>query len=147
MISPNDEFNDYYNYINGNWLKTFNLPDEYSRYSTFNIISSKVEEKIIQIIYSISSTDDSYLTPNEVLIKNVYTKLTDNHNRNLDSNKPLYPLLKQIDDIGSWDDLSKIIGLLCILDMPVFLNISVFRDLRSNKNHLLYINELNLLLP
>jgi putative endopeptidase len=147
MINSQYEFNDYYNYINNHWFKIFNLPDEYSRFSTFNIISNKIEEKIIQIIYSISSTDNSYLTPNEILIKNIYTKLTDNHNRNLDSNKPLYQIYNQIDNIKTWDDLSKIIGLLCILDMSVFLNIRVEPDLHSNKNHLLYINELNLLLP
>ena len=142
-----EEFNDYYNYINNNWFKTFNLPDEYSKFSTFNIVSEKIDKQINQIINSISSMDNSYLSSNEILIKNLYNKLNNNYQRNNEDIMPLNKIFNEIDKIQSWNDLSKIIGFLTIFDMGVFLNIYISLDLKSNNKYLLHINELNLFLP
>ena len=48
MLHSEEKFNNYYSYINDKWFKTFNLPDEYSRISTFDLISNKIEKQIIQ---------------------------------------------------------------------------------------------------
>ena len=147
MLKSEEIFKDYYSYVNREWFKTFNLQDEYSRISTFEIISNKIEKQIINIILDTVSQNDSYLTPNEILLKNIYDKLYNKDTRNLNSNKPLFTLFNKINKIKSWDNLSEIIGLFSMLNIPIFLNISIGLDFKSNKNYLLNIYEFNLILP
>jgi predicted metalloendopeptidase len=147
MLHSEDKFKDYYSYVNSEWFKTYDLPDEYSRISTFEIISNNIEKQIIDIVSDIVSQDDSNLTPNELLLKNIHDKLYDTDTRNLNSNKPLFSLFNKIDEITSWSDLSKMIGLFSILDIFVFLNISIGLDFKSNKDYIIYVTEFNLILP
>ena len=147
MLQLEEKFKDYYSYVNKEWFKTYDLPDEYSRISTFEIISKQIEKQIVDIISDIVSQYDYFLTPNELLLKNIYNKLYDTNTRNLNSNKPLFSLFNKIDEITSWSDLSKMIGLFSILDLFVFLNVSIGLDFKSNKDYIIYITEFNLILP
>jgi predicted metalloendopeptidase len=147
MTDSEERFNDYYTHINKNWFKSFDLPDNYSRYSSFNIISDKIDTQVSNIIYSFASMDDSYLLPNQILVKDLYNKLSNTYLRTQESNKPLLPIFNKINEIQSWDDLSRMIGLFSILDIPIFLEINTCLDLKKNTNYLLYINEFNLILP
>ena len=44
MLQLEEKFKDYYSYVNKEWFKTYDLPDEYSRISTFEIISKQIKD-------------------------------------------------------------------------------------------------------
>ncbi|MFZ5618944.1 MAG: M13 family metallopeptidase [Pseudomonadota bacterium] len=52
-VDPGDDF---YAYVNGEWLKTFKIPDEYSSYGSFTVLAERSEERLKSIVESIPAT-------------------------------------------------------------------------------------------
>ncbi len=51
-VAPGDDF---YAHVNGKWLETFEIPDEYSSYGSFTMLAERSEERLKSIIEAISS--------------------------------------------------------------------------------------------
>jgi predicted metalloendopeptidase len=51
-IRPGDDF---YAYVNGDWLKSFKIPDEHSSYGSFTILAERSEERLKTIIEEINA--------------------------------------------------------------------------------------------
>ena len=47
MIKINDDF---YNYINSYWISTNSIPDDKSRWSHFDILEKKTDEKLMKYL-------------------------------------------------------------------------------------------------
>ena len=140
-------FKDFYSYTNSSWLKNFTLPDEYSRYSTFNIVASKIEKNIIGILDNLNFRSDQELDNEQKLVVILYRKLMDYDTRNQSGIKPLKPLFDLIDSINSSSKLSKVLGLLSILDLNPLISIHPSQDLKNRDIYILNITEPNCVLP
>ncbi len=46
-ISPKDDF---YNYVNGSWLKTNTIPEEESRWGGFNVLRKSTRNDVLEIV-------------------------------------------------------------------------------------------------
>ncbi len=46
--------NDFYDYANGAWLRTFKIPDEYSSYGSFTTLAERTEKQLRSIIEGVS---------------------------------------------------------------------------------------------
>ncbi|MFN0025350.1 MAG: M13 family metallopeptidase [Parvularculaceae bacterium] len=46
---------DFYAYVNGDWLKTFEIPEEYSSYGSFTVLAERSEDRLKAIIESLTS--------------------------------------------------------------------------------------------
>ena len=46
-VDPGDDF---YAYVNGDWLKTFKIPEEYSSYGSFTLLAERAEERLKAIV-------------------------------------------------------------------------------------------------
>lgn len=46
-IAPGDDF---YQHVSGNWLDTFEIPEEFSSYGSFTVLFERSEERVRQII-------------------------------------------------------------------------------------------------
>jgi len=140
-------FSDYYSHTNAHWLKNFSLPEEYSRYSTFHIISTKINNELVQIIKSLKSTDLSQLTFEQKLIVNLYYKLTDYSTRNSLGTSPLQPIFNLINSIDSMGKLSQVLGALTVLDLNPLISIQICQDLKDRDKYIFNITEPNCVLP
>ena len=141
-----DTFTDYYSHTNSQWLKTFSLPDEYSRYSTFNIISAKINKQIYEILKNLNSSLGEH-NHEQKLIVDLYSKFSNYDTRNKLGIKPLEPLFKLVDSIDSNAKLSLVIGTLMILDFSPFISIYPAQDLKNRDNYILNITESSCVLP
>jgi len=144
MTSLKETFTDYYSHTNSSWLKNFTLPDGYSRYSTFNIISTKIDSKIFQILQTLDSTNFSSLNSEQKLIVDLYRKISDYESRDRLKTQPLDALYKLID---LKQDLGYILGVLAVFDLCPLISIYVGQDLKSRDEYIINIIESNCLLP
>src|SRR3990167_5871924 len=48
-VDPGDDF---YAYVNGGWLKTFKIPDEYASYGSFSVLAERSEQRLKEIVES-----------------------------------------------------------------------------------------------
>ena len=46
-VSPKDDF---YNYVNGNWMKTNTIPDEESRWGGFGVLRKSTRADVLEIL-------------------------------------------------------------------------------------------------
>lgn len=46
-VDPGDDF---YAYVNGDWLKTFKIPEEYSSYGSFTVLAERSEQRLKDIV-------------------------------------------------------------------------------------------------
>ncbi|MEZ5895066.1 MAG: M13 family metallopeptidase [Parvularculaceae bacterium] len=51
-VTPGDDF---YEYANGAWLKSFKIPDEYSSYGSFTVLAERTENQLHSIIETVSA--------------------------------------------------------------------------------------------
>lgn len=51
-VDPGDDF---FQYVNGKWLDTFEIPEEYSSYGSFTVLSERSEERVKSIIEDAAS--------------------------------------------------------------------------------------------
>lgn len=142
-----ETFTDYYSHANSQWLKNFNLPDEYSRYSTFQIISTKINEQINTILQTLESRPLKDLNDEQKLIVVLYNKIRDYKLRDQLGIQPLEPLYKLVDSIGCVEKLGKILGLLATLDFSPLISIQVCQDLKFPNYYILNITEPDCILP
>jgi endothelin-converting enzyme len=144
MSFSKESFTDYYSHTNSHWIKSFTLPDDYSRYSTFQIISTKINSQIYQILTDLKSTNFSNLNPEQKLIVDLYTKISDYDSRDRLKTQPLDELYNLIDSTKS---LGLVLGILSVFDLCPFVTIYVGQDLKESSKYIINIVESDCLLP
>ena len=135
------KFNDYYSFINKDWFKNFTIPDDYSRFGTFEEIYLNMENQVGEILNDCSNNqlENSF---NNLLLKNMYLKLDKK-----DDISSLNKYFKLIDNCNDLDDILKIIGLFNILNVSLFFNLSIEQDLKDSMTYLIYLNQNSTMLP
>ncbi|WP_159022368.1 M13 family metallopeptidase [Formosa sp. L2A11] len=107
-VKPNDDF---FKYVNGNWLKNNTIPDDRSRWGSFDELRQKTDHDVLDILKSAMS-DDKDVNKIEVLPGSdqekavfLYETIMDTVARNKAGIEPLKPILAKIDAINSVKDL------------------------------------------
>jgi putative endopeptidase len=98
---------DFYRYANGQWLKDHPIPDEFSRYGTFDILREENKELVKGIIEEVANLKD----PNNLLsslVGDFYRSGMDAAGINQAGYDPIREELNQIDGITSKETLGRI---------------------------------------
>lgn len=109
-VRPGDNF---FQYVNGGWLKANPIPDEYSRYGAFEILGKKNQLEVKSIIEELSALKEVSKGSPEQQIRDFY-------NAGMDTNK--------IEELGyspidaRMDDIAKIANTEDLIDMQAQLN-------------------------
>ncbi|UPS92761.1 MULTISPECIES: M13 family metallopeptidase [unclassified Bizionia] len=107
-VKPNDDF---FNYVNGTWLKTTEIPDDQSTWGSFNELRKKTDADALSILEAAMS-DDKDIDKIQVLPGSdqekavfLYQTIMDTVGRNEQGLEPIKPYLAKIDAIENIDDL------------------------------------------
>jgi len=65
-VKPGDDF---FRYVNGNWLKTFEIPSDFTNYGSFTVLFERSETRVAEIVDSAARSD---ATPIEKKIADFY---------------------------------------------------------------------------
>lgn len=95
-VNPGDNF---YDYATGTWRKNNPIPDDYTRYGTFEILHNKNLERVREIAENDSGK-----------IGMLYHIAMDSDKLNHDGTSPVAPYLMEIDKIKSAADLPQYLG-------------------------------------
>jgi len=100
---------DFDNYANGGWKKRFPIPDEKSRFGSFDLLADTGEVQVQTLINEISKKKQEHGT--------IAQKIADFYNTGMDTAKiekeglaPVQPLFDQINAIQTKDDVMKIVA-------------------------------------
>ncbi|MEL7454026.1 MAG: M13 family metallopeptidase N-terminal domain-containing protein, partial [Pseudomonadota bacterium] len=105
-IPPGDNF---FQYMNGGWIDTFDMPADRSRYGAFSILREKSEQRVRNIIDELAAAAPQTDTL-EGKIAAVYNAFMDVGAIEMAGLAPAQPHLDRIQAISSYEDLARLFG-------------------------------------
>ena len=100
-VRPQDDF---FSYVNGNWMKTATIPSDKSSWGSFNALREDVDNASLEILNKIL-TDNFPAGSEGQKIQNLYGTFMDWDKRNADGLNPIKSDLQKIDNIKTVGDL------------------------------------------
>ena len=126
-----DACNDFFQYANGTWLKSTEIPASQSRWGTFNILGDN-NNNILRAVLESSSKTKSVAGSDAQLIGDFYASCMDEAAIEKAGVKPLEPYLKQIDKIKSIGDLQRQVALMHNSGLPALFSFGGGPDLKNS---------------
>ncbi|TJY37703.1 M13 family metallopeptidase [Pontimicrobium aquaticum] len=104
-VSPKDDF---YNYVNGNWMKTNTIPDDRTRWGGFGVLRKSTDEDVLNIIKTSKELGKYSEGSDQKKALLIFESELDTVARNEAGIKPLMPLLDAINSINNLKDMQTI---------------------------------------
>ncbi len=132
-VNPGDDF---FHYVNGKWLESYELPPDMARYGSFNKLADEAEAKIKEILEA-ASVPHLDRTSEEQKIGDYYASFMNLDAVNTLGLEPLRKNLRRIDSIDSLDDLMHYVGQSAIHKSTVPFNLNISIDRKDPDRYLL----------
>jgi len=141
--SPSDNF---YRFVNGGWLDTNPVPEEYGAWGAAHELNSRNEDILHAILESVAP-DDSARDTISRLVGDYYASgmgTTDIEALNLE---PIEPILGRIDALGDVSELAPLLADMHRSGMDGFFGVASIPDFEDSTVNLLYVGQGGLGLP
>ncbi len=102
-IEPGDDF---FGYVNGEWLDANPLPDQYSRFGAFTLLSEKSTTDVKALIDDLGAKDPATLSADEARIMAVYNAYLDTAAINAAGLAPARPYIDALAQASTLDELA-----------------------------------------
>ncbi|WP_371455304.1 M13 family metallopeptidase [Leeuwenhoekiella aequorea] len=143
LVKPQDNF---YDFVNGNWMRNTEIPEEESTWGGFSVLRKKTREDVLAIIADAQKENSYGPKTDQAKALALYEGQLDTVARNAAGLKPLQPALESIAAITSIQDIQKV-GQQRNGVVSPFVNFSVFSDFSNSKMNSGYIAPGRLGLP
>lgn len=142
-VKPADDF---YKYATGGWQKNNPLPDEESRFGSFDLLAKETNQKVNDIITGLTKKENA-VNSIEWKIATFYALGMDSTKLNNDGIKPVESLLKSVDDVKTKDDLLNILADFHKKGIPTAFALFGSADSENSKMEIAYLYQGGLGLP
>ncbi len=132
---------DFYNYSNGKWQKSFVLPESDARYGSFNEINENNLKKIKQILITASSNRAALPNTNAQKLRDFFNTAMDSVRANGLGYTPIMPQLNKIDSIKNFNDFMKVKSEFDNIGVNLLFGIGVSPDLKNSKKNSMGISQ------
>ncbi|HXI86899.1 MAG TPA: M13 family metallopeptidase [Parvularculaceae bacterium] len=140
-VRPGDNF---YQYVNGGWLDTFKIPDEYSSYGSFTVLFERSEDRVHNIIEDLAKSSHDAGT-NEQKIGDYFSAYTDVDAINAKGLEPLQPDFARIDALQTEEDVARELARPDTGATPIGAFINV--DSKDPDHYIVYLTQSGLGMP
>lgn len=142
-VKPGDNF---YDYVNGTWMKNNKIPADKAYYGTATTINDKAQEDVKSIIENASKGKFANGS-DEQKIGDFYEAYMDTIAREKIGIAPLLPEFKKIESISSYTDLAGYFGYANTINSNTPFAIGVIGDFKDPTQYMLYTWQSGLGLP
>jgi putative endopeptidase len=144
-VRPQDDF---FMFANGTWIKNNPVPEQESRWSSFNELEESNNKKLTQILEKASlNCEDAPQGSTTFLLGNYYRAYMNEDIRNEGYDEILKSIADFMDKIDSKSKLPSIVSRLHLKGVSALFNIYVGQDLKDINTHRLYVSQGGLGLP
>ena len=127
-VDPKDDF---YNYVNGNWMKTNTIPDDESRWGGFGVLRKTTRQDVLEIIKTAQIKDNYKEGSDQKKALLIFETKLDTISRNKAGIKPIKHLLDAIEGIKNINDLQTVYATVTGVSAP-FAGIGANPDLNDS---------------
>ncbi len=142
-VSPK---NDFYEYVNGNWMKETEIPAEESTWGGFSVLRKKTRDDVLEILNAAESDSTYKAGSDQAKALDIYKSQLDTVARDEAGLKPLQPALDAIAGIKNVGDLQNVLAENAAVSAP-FFSFYVRSDLSNSSMNAGYVNPGGLGLP
>lgn len=100
-VRPQDDF---YNYVNGTWMANAEIPDDKTRWGSFNELRENTDADVLALLKEAAAKEQDE-NSDEAKAVMLFKLITDTITRDAEGIRPLQPFLDQIDQITSLEDV------------------------------------------
>ncbi len=136
VITPN---NDLFRYANGPWIDTYRLPDDRSRYGSFDKLAEDAERQIRDIL------EDEHCTA--LRSRAIYQSFCDTKAIEAAGMHPIEPMLHRIDGVTSKAELIEALGDLNPTGGPDLFGVEIYGDPDNPRTNIAHIEQGGIGLP
>ncbi|HKP70555.1 MAG TPA: M13 family metallopeptidase [Pyrinomonadaceae bacterium] len=126
-----DACDDFFQFANGTWLKSTEIPASESRWGTFNILANNNNSLLREILDNAAKTKAAAGSDGQ-LIGDFYGSCMNEAAIDKAGAKPIEPFLKKIDKIKTTDDVSRQIASMHSAGLPAVFTFGIGPDLKSS---------------
>ncbi len=141
-VDPGDDF---YRHVNGKWIDTFQIPDEFSSYGSFTVLFERSEERVRQIIEDLAE-GDADAGSIEQKIGDFYASFIDVDAINAKGLEPLADDMARLNALETHEDVARAMadpG----LGLSAFIGAWVDVDSKQTDRYIVYLTQSGLGLP
>jgi len=138
---------DFYNYVNGNWMKNNEIPDDQTSWAGFTILRKKTDADMLNILAKAKESGKYAPETDQAKALMIYESKLDSVARNKAGIDPLKPTLEKIAAIGSMEDFQKLISENAVAVSQPFLGLAAFSNPSNSAMNSAYITPGGLGLP
>lgn len=134
-VDPKDNF---YDYVNGNWVKTNTIPDDESRWGGFSVLRKSTRKDVLDIIKTSKELGTYAEGTDQKKALLVFESELDSVSRNEAGITPIQPLLQAINNIQSVADLQQIYASTTGVSAP-FVGMGANPDLNNSSINMAWV--------
>jgi len=142
-VSPKADF---YNYVNGNWMKNTEIPEDRSIWGGFSMLRKSTDANVLDIIDRAEKSGKYTAGTDQAKALAIFNTKLDTAARNAAGLKPLQPALDDIAAIKTLEDLQTVLAKNPAVSSP-FFGLGASADLNDSSMNAAYIFNSGLGLP
>lgn len=139
-VRPQDDF---YNYVNGNWMKNTEIPSDRARWGSFDELRENTDLVSLGILKGLLNKQHTKGS-DEQKIADLYQSYIDFDARNKTGLKPIQPYLDKIEKIKTVKDLEKYLTEVTPLGMNSLYGFYVHSHMKNSSQNAVYLNDADL---
>ncbi len=143
-VSPKKDF---YNYVNGNWMKNTEIPDDQVRWGGFGVLRKSTDQDVLKILNNAKESGAYGADTDQAKALAIFTSELDTVARNEAGIKPLQPALDAIASIKTVEDFQKVVTTRATEVAQPFFGIAAFSNPSNSAMNAAYITPGGLGLP
>ncbi|MEM9076584.1 MAG: M13 family metallopeptidase [Bacteroidota bacterium] len=142
-VNPKDDF---YNYVNGSWMKNTEIPEDRTRWGGFSVLRKSTDADVLQILAEAKESGTYDASTDQAKALAIFDTKLDSAARDAAGIKPLQSALDAIGGIQNLNDLQTVLATNPSVSSP-FMGINVFADLNNSAMNAVYMGPAGLGLP
>tara|TARA_R100000935_G_scaffold36196_1_gene57099 strand:+ start:220032 stop:222107 length:2076 start_codon:yes stop_codon:yes gene_type:complete len=139
--------NDFYNYVNGNWMKNTEIPDDQVRWGGFGVLRKSTDKDVLEILENAKESGTYGEGTDQAKALAIFESELDTVARNEAGITPLQPALDAIAGIETVEDFQKVIATRATEVAQPFFGIAAFSNPSNSSMNSAYITPGGLGLP
>ncbi len=142
-VSPK---NDFYNYVNGSWMKNTEIPADRTSWGGFSVLRKSTNADVLEIIAKAKASGKYSADSDQAKALAIFDTKLDTIARNKAGITPIMPALKEIEGIKNLADLQTVLSTNPAVSSP-FIGLGVQADLNNSAMNAVYLGGNGLGLP
>jgi predicted metalloendopeptidase len=143
-VNPQEDF---FRYVNGKWVDSTEIPDEYTTWGSFNELRKKTDADALALLEKASNNKELDASSDQAKAVFLYQSIMDTVARNAKGIQPLQPYLAKIDAITNKEDLQTYLTEMQQYGGAGFFGFSVRADAKDSNTNAAYLYPSRLGLP